>query len=538
MTIKKNKSRNKIESDLYYVVMHTNNLAICMASGFIGPRFENGAVRDHNYRSDTLIINSLPIPENYFIEAFGDLKYGAVCIVSVKIPKIFIGTKILPFSYVESVIFSSQLDSDEFSAKLSGYSDIPDFKLPLRVDQTVFPVALDDTLKINVTLHEYLNPDQGYYFSVDKLSGLIFTLFFSINKLKKPAIIKKLIKLSELNSTILGPNDFFKKITQILDLFTDLEEGFFLLDKLFNFLNSAEAKNGFNPKLFLNQLKTVSYQASTESQRRIIDGFCKHSLDILELRRDLTSLGDEDGKVIPRAILLFMLSPDSNKLDGLSSMYPNLGNNVYLVASMLIGFFAGASTLPSNIKSFSNDSALIVPDFVFDLTIGGVGLFQFESSFDETGSSANRLTYKDKKLIDFRLNPDERLTNISNALRAAGQKVGFGSDGLMFAEVANDSCKVTIIFELINSFWSPLDHAIKASAVIPLKVFNKTVGEILTCESNPTNKGVLLTIKPLGKSYGIELSMYSYINNFSKIQAAHTCKEIFNKFEDIIKKLN
>jgi hypothetical protein len=535
--IKKRNSKNKTEFDLRYLVMHTNNLAICMAAGFICPRFENGAVRDHNYRSDVLLLSSLPIPDHYFLEAFGDLNYGSVCVLELRITNNLVGARILPFSYVDAVIFSSESEKDEFSAKLSGYSDIPDYKIPLKVDEKIFPVA-GNALRISFTPDNNPSFDQSFYYYVDKLSGLVFALIFALNKLKDPKKIEKFSSLSELNSPISTPIDFIKLIIQPLELISISEDSFFLLERLCNHLISNKAKNGFDPKLFLDELKRVDYDQLSENQKKIADGFCKHSLDILELRRDLTSLEDESGKVIPRAILLFMLSPDSNKLEGLFSTYPKLGNNVYLVASMLVGCFAGASTLPSDIKSFSNGSALILSDFVFDLVMGKVGKFQFESSFNEDGICKTRLVYKDKKVIDIKSNPDVISIKIFNALEAQGQKVTFSKDGTLLVMVSNDLCSVKIKFELTYSFWCPSTLSVKASTTLPLRNINKSILELLASEANPSEKGILLTIQTLGKSYAIDLGMFSTIDNFTNLQAQYVCKEIFIKFQDLFKKLN
>jgi hypothetical protein len=471
------------------------------------------------------------------LEAFGDINYGSACVIELKVPKELNDARVLPFSYVGSVIFSSQLDKDEFVAKLSGYSDIPDTNIQLRVDNKIFPVASSfSTASIIQDVSH--NLDKKFYSDVDKLSGTVHALIFGLNRLKNLNKLGNFVRLSEVNESLLNPINFPKKVGQLLELFSDSEDSLFLLERLCNYLSSAEVDNGFDPIFFLNDLKINAYRDATEIQRKIIDGFCKHSLDILELRRDLTSLEDEVGKVIPRGILLFMLSPDSNKLDKLLLTYPRLGENVYLVASMLIGCLSGAAKLPSDIKSFSNDSALGISDLVFDMVMGRIGRYQCDSSFDENGFRKTRLIYKDRKIIDLKSNPDERLVLIFNAFRAAGQVVRFDNDGTLLVDFGDESCKVKIRIELISSFWRPSVLAVKASAVIPLKLFNKTTREILTSESNPTKGGVWVTVQPAGKSFVVELSMFSLIDNFINSEAQYICKEIFTKFQNMSNKIN
>jgi hypothetical protein len=535
--IKKSKTKKRIEFYPYYVVMHTNNLAICMASGFLGPRFEDGAVRDHNYRSNSLILSKLPIPDNYFLEAFGDLDYGAVCVVLVSLPKSLLKTRVLPFSYVESVIFSSESDRDEFTAKLSGYSDIPNIKLPFEVDGDVFPISKNNK-KINISLINEVSPDRSYYFSVDKLTGLIFGLFFSFYKLRNPKNTLLLAKFSEIDLSGLSSVEILKGINKALGLFSDSDDSFFLLERLFEYLLSIETKNGFDPKNFLNSLKTAGYADLTADHKKVIDGFCRHSLDILDLRRDLTSLEDEPGKVIPRAILLFMLSPDSNKLGSLFSMYPKLGSKVYVLTSMLIGCLAGGSRLPSEVKSFSDRSALIVPDFVFDINMGKVGLFEASSSYDENGTCSTNLLYKGESFITFRLNPDEKLVSIVGALKSAGYKTGFTKNGALVVEgVINSLPSYKITFQLIQSFWMPFKQAIKASAAIPIKSFNKTTMNLLADEFGFNDKAILTTLESLGKSYAVEISMYAAVENFTKSEAGYIFEQISSKYENLMKKL-
>jgi hypothetical protein len=57
-------------------------------------------------------------------------------------------------------------------------------------------------------------------------------------------------------------------------------------------------------------------------------------------------------------------------------------------------------------------------------------------------------------------------------------------------------------------------------------------------DENPTDKGIFLAVQPAGKSFVIELSMFSTIDSFTNFQAQYMHKEIFIKFQEIFEKLN
>ena len=143
-----------------------------------------------------------------------------------------------------------------------------------------------------------------------------------------------------------------------------------------------------------------------------------------------------------------------------------------------------------------------------------------------------------KKIIDIKSNPDEKSTLIFNALRADGKKVIFSKDGALLVENVSELCAVKVKFELTHSFWSPPSLVVRASSIFSLRNLNKSTLELLMSDKNPTDKGILLAVQPAGKSFVIELSMFSTIDSFTNSQAQYMHKEIFIKFQEIFEKLN
>ena len=152
--------------------------------------------------------------------------------------------------------------------------------------------------------------------------------------------------------------------------------------------------------------------------------------------------------------------------------------------------------------------------------------------------SSTNLLYKGESFITFRLNPDEKLVSIVGALKSAGYKTGFTKNGALVVEgVINSLPAYKITFQLIQSFWMPFKQAIKASAAIPIKSFNKTTMNLLADEFGFNDKAILTTLESLGKSYAVEISMYAAVENFTKSEAGYIFEQISSKYENLMKKL-
>jgi hypothetical protein len=109
--------------------------------------------------------------------------------------------------------------------------------------------------------------------------------------------------------------------------------------------------------------------AATPGNGSVVRRFSKHASDIVSARREIgdDAFSDADGKISARALLLFMLNPDAERMGAVQARVPNVGERVHALALLFTGCFLGLAAMPASWKAPSKDAFLAVGLITFQL---------------------------------------------------------------------------------------------------------------------------------------------------------------------------
>lgn len=511
-----------IATPLAYAAMHETNLALCLASGFLAPRHEKSAARDHHWRSDgRVIVTGQPVPAGLITSARGGLDYGNVVLAEIANPGVEAKTTggqgqielkaPLPLSCIKRALFRSDTEREEFLAKVSGYADVPAGIVEFAVDLAAFPVE-EPTLGFfaedsgSAAVHVVPQP-------YDKIAGAVIAL---LHHARSPGSSLSLELLRDVLVCAPGPGapaDIAGSLATALDPGGG-KHGVLAARTVMELLVAHQPGTGFNPSTFLDELHGAVSKLPT-STGAPVDRFVEHAKDILAARKDISddAHADAPGKIVSRALLLFLLNSDPEKLYSLRRRSSsNLGKAVYALSLFFSGAFKGLAGLPGSWKSEDAQAFLGVGELASKLFHGAPVSMSISQAWNAQGACKKILACGGYSLVAIETPPVAAIVALQNCAQELSWTIDFDpGNGDLSLDLGSGEARRMVRAKISRSPSFPRESVIELATVIgkPLakKEATRIVGEI---NASASADAVFARANQSGKLYAVEV--YSFVS--------------------------
>jgi len=479
MTTKKTqKGRGKGREILRYAAFHETNLALCMAGGFLTARWEPSAARDHHSRSGGKILLSRSPVRAFFIKsARGDLDYGVVALAEIKVASAsddFMPAP-LPIAKVRRVLFRTEEDRTVFCARVSGYEDVPIDIVKLEVEPRAFG---KESHQLDIPYDIGKPPDHpgdSLSINVDKVSGALASLLAATRLKEGERGIDLLTKVLASGTLPANLAEMAKAISTALG-HSDEEQAYLsMVQVIVNMLAKMHPREGFSPMEFIDLLSCKILE-DTKHAQKTPGGLMQRMKDILEARADITSDAflDVPGKIIPRALLLFLLNPAIERLLTTAERLPTVGCSVLFLSSFFAGCFSGLTSMPAKLKAPDRDAFLGLGLLAHDICQKEPLDLKIQNDWESNGNGRRLLRCHGFTIMSCPLNSPKALLDCYRYAEHAGLSPMFERDtGIL--KVFPDFSKRDRFFSvtLASSPTIPSEEAVMLGLVLNSEFSNK-----------------------------------------------------------------
>jgi hypothetical protein len=448
---------------LGYIAMHEINVAMCMAGGMIGPRFEEGAARDHHISAGGLVIEAVSPSKEALSGAIGGLGYGEVVILEVLMPPQ--GACILPsLPLIEArrLIFRTRDAEEQFLARFSGFGDIPLTSVPLAVAPELFSGAVEQdqssllialsrqhpavTLKVDAS---DTTTATNLMRTIDRSAGSLLTALGTLREGEQAGeILKGIGSLSFPIPDAQAASSFATKLAVIADGGPDANLYAPIFGSVAAVLCSGAMDAGFSaPELQkLAQPESTAGLEAEPNNLKVIELMWSFTKDVLSLRRDVPegAWSDIGGSPLARGTLFFLLNPEPEQLQAALIRNPSLGPRVHFIAGLLVGLRAGLTRMGKEIKE-DTGIFLTAASFVHTWLTKGEASLELVRYWDpNNGAPAENLLFDGRVLASARKPSDPCLVELATIIRTVGIDARFSEEsGELFGRFEGEKNLIT-----------------------------------------------------------------------------------------------
>lgn len=528
---KKSKAAPIPDHVLQYVVMHENNIAVCLAGGLLAPRPEESASRDHHLLAGGLVLESIRPSGVAFVGARGDLPYGMLVIAEVRRSSKETEKEVpfLPLRQATRLVFPSVERKTEFQARMSAYADVPENIIPLEVDPGLFDLDVPDADSPTARSHGELprgsdveaevNAERSQHVisrirSIDRSAGALAASLSTLSRAEAAPLLAAFNGFGADFTEGTSPSEFAATLAMRVDDSQDAANYAPLIRTLASLLTEGVTDEGFSAASLLRRLEALrSQETATSEESRAWERFVRFAQDVVALKREppARAFADGDGSALPRGALLFLLNPEPETLAAVCVRTPHLGARVYFVAALLIGLRAGLTRLPKELKS-NRDQFLAVPEYIDAVMTGRGGSLGFRQDWDPiSGERLQELIWDGAIVSRVRLPADVRMAMIAESVRAVGVEAVFSADnGSLTSTESAEGATVHLVFEPSSAPTFPRVHACEVSATYRIRLAKRTAQAIVT-SINETSQvdGVYARCPETDSGRAIRLAAYA-----------------------------
>ena len=424
---------------LGYIAMHEINVAMCMAGGMIGPRFEEGAARDHHFSAGGLVIEAHSLSKEALSGAMGGLGYGEVVILEVLMPPH--GACILPslpLIDARRLIFRTRDAEEQFLARFSGFGDIPLMSVPLAVAPELFSGAAEQaqpsllvalagqdpavTLKVDAS---DATTSTNLMRTIDRSAGSLLAALGTSREVGQASdILKGIAGISLPIPDAQAASSFATKLAVIADGGPDANLYAPIFGSVAAVLCSGFMDAGFSASELqkLAQPESTSGLEADSKNLKAIELMWSFTSDVLALRRDVPegAWSDIGGSPLARGTLFFLLNPEPEQLQAALIRNPSLGSRVHFIAGLLVGLRAGLTRMGKETKE-DTEKFLTAAAFVHTWLTKGEASLKLVRNWDpNNGAPAENLLFDGLVLASARMPSDPRLAELAAIIRTVG----------------------------------------------------------------------------------------------------------------------
>jgi len=518
----------KKAASLGYVALHSSDLMICIAGGFLrGRNLPDGSSNLQSKGAGLAMATHLPVPASHVAAARGAIEYGSVTVLEVELglasPNGLVPDKEarlelpIPLAWVRRALFRTEAERKEFVARATAYADIPPDILILKVKPGAFSPETQADLVLSAqpigTAESLSNavPD-----ALDKVAGALAAVLAAMRLQPGPAATRVLDHLVANAPRMTSPGDIAAGVANLLDpgYGSRQHDNAALVRAAAGVLGSMHTTGGFDATVFLNAI-AGGIDGATDAQRATIETFARYAKDIVNARREISQdqFLDVAGKVATRALLLFVLHHEPDRLLAIPKRVPNLGQSVFLVTSILAGSFAGLANLPAELKAASKSAFLGVGLLAFQALRGQALAIEVKKKWDTRGNGHAEFVFMGHTLLMQESQAPAALVKAFEILDRLALRPKFATEtGTLTASLDRDTIARSIVANLSQSPTFPRDEAVRFSIAIEVSGTKKELGATLDKISG-SSAGTGVFARPIqGKLRQVELSVYCLAN--------------------------
>ena len=521
-------------------VFHETNMALCLAGGFLTPRYEQNAARDHHLKAGGVVLNHTPVTASILRSARGGIDYGVVVLAEVDSEGLnswgvstIVGGPI-PLARVHRLLFKTAADRDDFSARNASYGDIPWGVVQLGV----FPEGFGDDTgnEYQEDLEPEVKPQPVDVADtlVDKVGGAVAGL---LGAMRARDLSDLMIPLGIFNSgASLGtPGGFAQAVASLLDTVESGTNPYRNLATVIgNLLARMNPREGLDAHIFIKSV-CEGLSSIDGADSSAIEKFIDRSGDIISARVEIAADGwhDAPGKVSPRALLLFALNPGLEQVFGMAGRRSEVGDKIFLLASVFAGCFAGltnlpreAKVLPSNSKSFLGLGLL-----VNDLCLDQVPKLDVKEEWTSSGVGRRSLYCSGYEVTAFDVYPSKFISQVVDLAKEAGWHYRFSNMGELTLESSGREFSVRVS----NAPVFPIEESVEISCIygkksVSIKEKKKILGSI---SSDAIFRGVFIRFIEVGKRVAAEFFSHCLASKLSKEAILDAMKHVLSIIDSI-----
>ncbi len=282
--------------------------------------------------------------------------------------RLLLPSGVLPLSSVNALHFMNHEDLSDFKAR--GFDNIDLESLATKVTPELFAGSDLDIDALTSVLQSVNSPsgssEDSRFRCLDALAGMITMLALNmpdslgwisaLEMLLDTKSRKTNVVLAPIPSWISGVADSIFNVSS-----REIKKDFVgnLLDMMVWKLCVMNFKDGLAPDRFADDLISELLKTADEKDRDALEGFHKRLKQIMENQATSVSFSDDEDprKVAQRAVTLFIMRPDPDRIMKTvdSSLAP--GKQVLALASIFAGIFSGYARLSNTFKRGTSVSA-------------------------------------------------------------------------------------------------------------------------------------------------------------------------------------
>jgi hypothetical protein len=432
---------------LGYVAMHEINAAMCMAGGMLGPRFEEGAARDHHVHAGGLVIEAAGPSKAALSGAVGGLGYGAVVVFEVSMPPQGAGmVPALPLLDARRLVFRTREAADLFCARVSGFGDIPEKAVPIAVAPEYFSAIAELTQPGLLPASGDQNPEGQSTFAatgttaaanlmrvMDRCAGALLAALGTTREGGRAVDILRGISGLRLPA----PDEHAaSRLATELAVIADGGPDAKVYSTIFASVAATLCSGVMDAGFSASELQKLAQPESSKGLEvgsqdlKAIESVWSFTKDVLSLRRDVPegAWSDNGGSKLARGTVFFLLNPEPEQLLAAHARNPNLGPRVYFIAGLLVGLRAGLTRMGKETKE-DTGSFLAGAAFAHSWLTKGAALLECVRSWDSNdGTAIDALVYGGRALASARTPGNPRLAGLTAIIRTAGIDARFSQE--------------------------------------------------------------------------------------------------------------
>ena len=464
-----------------FVALHSTDATVFLSAGFLPPRATDQSQQTAHGAS--IIVSTSPVPANLLDRACGTRDFGFPVLVEVEVPNdgigqlgpsIFIADSPIPIANALSLIFKTDEQLKEFHARAGSYGDVPISACTYKVDPALFgerdsaelfsfPEPSNDLAAVRLRL-------------ADKIGGSIATYLAAARGVSEAEALAWIQQAFATAGTGLTLANLLGGLARAMGGSDSGDVR--LVEEVGDFLNSTDAGSGFRRQEFLSGLAGRAEATGDEKFAKFVNRFVKHAEDIAAARRELAddAFAETDGKIQLRALLLFMLNPDPDRLLLAPRRIGILGPRVFCLAAAVAGGFGGLARLPSSMKAPNRQAFSGLTLLVHQAISGRQVMLERALAWDAKGARQDVLTVAGNEVARAETAPPKVLSTAFGIASRVGLKPTFRTETGEL-EIKSDKYNFPITLRISKVPTVPLIDGLRAGAQLLSTGGTKRLGE-------------------------------------------------------------
>ncbi len=493
-----------------YVAMHSTDATKCLASGFLSPW--GGGADEEKRVCLNLVAATLPVEAALLELAMGSRDYGFPLVAEVRCSDDGSGTPgtqpramefPIPIAHVMRLLFRSDEDRIEFDARASGYADVP-IDACLRV---VSKAAFGDLAPGGglVPMTGTSGFEEALLSRHLKIGGALAAHLAAVRSLPCASVfdwIKGFTGSAGACSTLPG-----LLVAIVETMCGDDGVSAKLMDAVGRIIDSSGAAQGFQRHHFFEHLSSNADRSADEGFQSYVGRFIEHAETVASAKRELPddAFAEAEGKIAARALLLFVLNPEADRLVLARRRIKNLGPRVYFLAAAIAGGFSGLAKLPVEIKAPDRQAFLGLTLLVSKLARAQEMVFSESVRWDRQGSRVASLVLEGFEVLRL-LEPPPALLELAKTIAAGLGLEPRYSEARGELEVLAQNRELPIRLRAAEIPAWPRGEGLRATILVASKAASRklarVVGEI---GERSAESGIFARLAGAGQERGIEV---------------------------------